>query len=126
MKFLTGAVALVAGFLAPTTVLAAPSADPTLREVELEIRDGIESRAPPTCHSASNRACWTTGFNINTDYETTAPPPGQTRKYTLNITEHDNWQGPDGVVKQKVMLINGKFRSLPSRNQSWYKTLINQ
>ena len=29
-------------------------------------------------------------------------------QYTLNITEEENWTGPDGVVKVKVMLVNGK------------------
>jgi len=30
-------------------------------------------------------------------------------QYTLNITEEENWTGPDGVVKVKVMLVNGKL-----------------
>lgn len=112
MKFLTGVVALVAGLLAPTAVLAAPPAASVQREVELEIRDDVEPRAPPgSCHTPSNRACWTTGFTINTDYEVSTPPPGATRRYTLTLTEHDNWQGPDGVVKAKVMLVNGMLSS---------------
>lgn len=77
MRFFSGAVALAVGLMAPSLVAAAPSAD---RDIDLEIRGDVEARAPPTCHSASNRACWTTGFNINTDYELTAPPPGTTRK----------------------------------------------
>lgn len=76
MRFFSGAVALAVGLMAPSLVAAAPSAD---RDIDLEIRGDVEARAPPTCHSASNRACWTTGFNINTDYELTAPPPGTTR-----------------------------------------------
>ncbi|KAK5659626.1 hypothetical protein OQA88_830 [Cercophora sp. LCS_1] len=109
MRFFSGAAALAMGLLTSSLVAAAPPVTPVDRSVDLEIRGDVESRAPPTCHSASNRACWTSGFNINTDYETTAPPPGQTRVYALNITEHDNWQGPDGVVKQKVMLVNGNI-----------------
>lgn len=105
MRFFSGAVALAMGLMAPSLVAAAPSATP----IDLEIARDVEPRAPPTCHSASNRACWTSGFNINTDYETTAPPPGTTRQYTLNLTEHDNWTGPDGVVKRKVMLVNGNI-----------------
>lgn len=29
-------------------------------------------------------------------------------QYTLNLTEEENWVGPDGVAKAKVMLVNGK------------------
>ncbi|KAK0612088.1 laccase [Immersiella caudata] len=117
MRFLAGALALV-GLLAPT-VLALPQIpepnpipkDYNVNSAELEIRTDpdLEPRAPPTCHSPSNRACWTTGFNINTDYEVLTPPAGTTKKYTLTLTEVDNWLGPDGVVKKKVMLVNGSI-----------------
>jgi len=33
-------------------------------------------------------------------------------QYSLSITEVDNWVGPDGVVKEKVMLINSKSNHL--------------
>ncbi|KAK0648653.1 laccase [Cercophora newfieldiana] len=125
MRFLTGALAVV-GLLA-SGVASLPqipepnpipkkypgtSADLEIRgqEAELEFRSELEPRVPPgSCHSASNRACWTTGFNINTDYEVSTPPSGAIRKYTLTLTEVDNWTGPDGVVKKKVMLVNGKI-----------------
>lgn len=29
-------------------------------------------------------------------------------QYTLTLTEVDNWLGPDGVTKEKVMLVNGQ------------------
>ena len=29
------------------------------------------------------------------------------KQYTLTLTEVNNWAGPDGVVKSKVMLVNG-------------------
>ncbi|KAK1753342.1 benzenediol:oxygen oxidoreductase [Echria macrotheca] len=103
MKFLNGAVALLSGLLAPSA-LAAP---PMQRDVELEMRNEIEPRVAPTCNTPSNRACWTTGFNINTDYETSTPPSGSTRRYTLNITEADNFVAPDGSIKPKAMLVNG-------------------
>ncbi|KAK1764472.1 laccase [Phialemonium atrogriseum] len=61
----------------------------------------------PTCNTPSNRACWTTGFDINTDYLEKTPLTGKTVTYTLVVTEIDNWKGPDGVVKKKAMLING-------------------
>ncbi|KAK5661604.1 hypothetical protein OQA88_9704 [Cercophora sp. LCS_1] len=108
MKFLAGAVAFAAGMLMPSSVMAAP---PVMqRDVELEIRNDIEPRLPPgSCHTPSNRACWATGFNINTDYESVTPPSGTTRKYTLTLTEEENWVGPDGVAKAKVMLVNGNI-----------------
>lgn len=28
-------------------------------------------------------------------------------QYTLTLTEEENWQGSDGVTKDKVMLVNG-------------------
>ena len=108
MKFLNGAVALLSGLLA-RSALAAPPATPMQRDVELEMRNEIEPRVAPTCNTPSNRACWTTGFDINTDYETSTPPSGTTRQYTLNITEVDNWVGPDGAVKPKAMLVNGRL-----------------
>ncbi|KAH8883756.1 laccase-1 [Thozetella sp. PMI_491] len=83
-------------FIAPGFVQGAPAS--------AELLD-ISARAP-TCNTPSNRACWTTGFSITTDYETSTPFTGVTRTYNLEITEHDNWKGPDGVVKEKVMLIN--------------------
>ncbi|EPE07365.1 laccase [Ophiostoma piceae UAMH 11346] len=70
----------------------------------------------PSCNSANNRACWTSGYggySINTDYEAQTPTTGVTRQYTLLVTEEHNWTGPDGVVKELVMLING---SLPGPN----------
>lgn len=51
--------------------------------------------AAPTCNTPSNRACWTSGFNINTDYEASVPTTGITRTvrepspfdvYTLTIS----------------------------------------
>ncbi|KAK3942595.1 laccase-2 [Diplogelasinospora grovesii] len=59
-----------------------------------------------TCNTPSNRACWTAGFNINTDWEASTPITGVTRTYTLTLTEIDNYIGADGQVKQKAMLIN--------------------
>jgi len=116
MKFLTGAIALAMGLLAPA-VMAAPQIPepnpipkdyPGKTSADLVHRD-LEPRGPGSCHTTSNRACWSPGFDINTDYEVNVPPAGTTRHYTLNITEADNWTGPDGVVKGKAMLVNGNI-----------------
>lgn len=62
-----------------------------------------------SCNTPSNRACWSEGFDINTDWEVKAPVTGKTRTYTLTITEVDNYVGADGQVKEKAMLINDQF-----------------
>ncbi|CAK7236310.1 laccase, multicopper oxidase, benzenediol:oxygen oxidorectuctase [Sporothrix curviconia] len=70
--------------------------------------DAVAHRAS-SCNTASNRACWTTGFDINTDYDAKTPITGVTRHYTLVVTEETNWTGPDGEVKGLVMLVNGSI-----------------
>jgi len=50
--------------------------------IDLAPRGELVARAP-TCNTPTNRACWTTGFNINTDYETSFPATGVVRNYNL-------------------------------------------
>jgi len=77
--------------------------------LELAPRGGLVKRAP-TCNTPSNRACWTAGFNISTDYEANFPATGVVRNYNFVITEVDNWVNPrEGGTKRKAMLINGQF-----------------
>ncbi|KAM7219662.1 laccase [Rhypophila decipiens] len=119
MKFSFGALAMLAGIFAPGNVMGAPPKTPQQRDLLqlLETRDvdQVESRdvslvkRAPTCNTPSNRACWSTGFNINTDFETSWPTTGVTKTYTLTLTEVNNWTGPDGVVKRKVMLVNNNI-----------------
>ncbi|KAH8900905.1 hypothetical protein GQ53DRAFT_132912 [Thozetella sp. PMI_491] len=82
-----------------------------------------------TCNTATNRACWTTNFNINTDYETSTPTTGVTRTFTFTITEVNNYVGGDGVTKVKAMLVNGQFPG-PTITADWGDrinvTVINQ
>lgn len=33
-------------------------------------------------------------------------------QYHLTLTEEDNWLGPDGVTKDKVMLVNGMRKAV--------------
>ncbi|ERS96778.1 laccase precursor [Sporothrix schenckii 1099-18] len=75
-----------------------------------------------TCNTPSNRACWTNGFNISTDYEVSTPVTNFIRHYTLVITEETNWTGPDGEVKELVMLINGTLPG-PVISADWGDTL---
>ncbi|EGS22488.1 uncharacterized protein CTHT_0020300 [Thermochaetoides thermophila DSM 1495] len=108
MKFLTYATTLLGTLTA--VVGAVPTRSGTKNKY---IRDG-----PGPCHTPSNRACWASGFDIYTDYEVNTPNTGVTRKYTLTLTEEDNWTGPDGVVKEKIMLVNGKIMG-PTIEANW-------
>ncbi|KAI0196089.1 laccase [Xylaria flabelliformis] len=62
----------------------------------------------PSCNAANNRACWSSGFDINTDYELSTPL-GVTRSYSWTIEEFAKWTAPDGEVKTSAMLINGMY-----------------
>ena len=50
-------------------------------------------------------------------------PEGVIREYWLDLTEHDNWVGPDGVVKEKMMLYNGSFPG-PVLYADWGDTFV--
>ncbi|KAK3496331.1 laccase [Neurospora crassa] len=124
MKFL-GIAALVAGLLAPSLVLGAPA--PGTEGVNLltpadKRQDSQAERygggGGGGCNSPTNRQCWSPGFNINTDYELGTPNTGKTRRYKLTLTETDNWTGPDGVKKDKVMMVNGKIIG-PTLEADW-------
>ncbi|KAK3349185.1 laccase [Lasiosphaeria hispida] len=91
------------------------------QDLDLSPRAELVTRAP-TCNTPTNRACWTTGFNINTDYEASFPATGVVRNYNFVITEHDNWVGGDGVPKKKAMLINGQFPG-PTIRADWGDTI---
>ncbi|KAI0601470.1 laccase [Biscogniauxia sp. FL1348] len=59
-----------------------------------------------SCNTPDNRACWSDGFDINTDYEKNIPD-GVTRVYDLVITNVTSF-APDGYAKG-AMLVNGTF-----------------
>lgn len=80
----------------------------------------LEPRAA-TCNTASNRACWQTGYTVSTDYETSTPSGGSVN-LNWEITEHHNWTGPDGVVKSYVQLVNGQFPG-PTVRANWGDTI---
>ncbi|KAI0398570.1 multicopper oxidase [Xylariaceae sp. FL0594] len=79
-------------------------------------------RVAGSCNTATNRACWSTGYDIDTDY-TTVTPPGITREYFFDITAHSNWVGPDGVTKELVMLVNNQFPG-PTIFADWGDTIV--
>ncbi|KAH6637198.1 laccase [Chaetomium tenue] len=124
MKFFFGTLALTVGLLVPGGVAAPPSAA-SQRDLLVPIAERQEAAVLPrqtSCHTPSNRACWTTGYNINTDYEVNSPDTGVVRPYTFTLTEEENWTGPDGVVKNKVMLINNKIMG-PTIFADWGDTI---
>lgn len=74
-----------------------------------------------TCNTASNRACWQDGFSVTTDYETSTPPGGL-RSYTWEVTEVENYIGPDGVKKDYVQLVDGVYPG-PTLFADWGDTI---
>jgi FtsP/CotA-like multicopper oxidase with cupredoxin domain len=93
----------------------------TLAGAVPSLLEEIQPRGPGPCHTPTNRGCWSDGFDINTDYEAVTPP-GTLRTFDWEITEHDDWTGPDGVVKDKVMLVNGVFPG-PTLEADWGDTI---
>ncbi|KAI1341323.1 multicopper oxidase-domain-containing protein [Xylariaceae sp. FL0016] len=82
----------------------------------------LDVRASGSCNTPSNRACWSPGFDIHTDYEQKTPP-GVVRTFNWEVTEIDNWKGPDGRVKSKVMLINNQYPG-PTVTADWGDTIV--
>ncbi|KAI0150811.1 laccase-like protein [Xylariaceae sp. FL1272] len=77
--------------------------------------------ADETCNTAANRGCWSSGFDINTDYES-ATPSGITRFYSWDVEELENWLAPDGELKNRTMLINGMYPG-PTITADWGDTI---
>ncbi|KAI1432537.1 multicopper oxidase-domain-containing protein [Xylaria sp. CBS 124048] len=81
----------------------------------------FEARDSASCNTPSTRSCWLPGYDINTDYEVKTPP-GVVRTFDWEVSEHDDWTGPDGRVKSKVMLINDQFPG-PTLEANWGDTV---
>ncbi|KAF3767224.1 hypothetical protein M406DRAFT_69386 [Cryphonectria parasitica EP155] len=104
--------ALFSGLIASQLSWAAPS-----------LLHPLEPRQQPNCNTASNRACWISGsYDITTDYEVKTPLTGVVRQYDLTLTQAENWLGPDGVVKEDVMLVNGNILG-PVIHAQWGDTI---
>ncbi|CAJ2504677.1 Uu.00g120710.m01.CDS01 [Anthostomella pinea] len=110
MRFPTSLTGIMTGIFFWGLATAAPSGLQTL-----------EPRAAGSCHSATSRACWSSGYTVQTDYEQSTPPGG-IKTFNWEITEHDNWQGPDGRVKSKVMLVNNQYPG-PTLTADWGDTI---
>jgi len=77
--------------VSPTTLLGIliPSLLPLLAQ-GAPAQPDLKPRVAGSCNTATNRACWATGYDIDTDYMTVTPP-GITREYYFDISEHHNW-----------------------------------
>jgi len=60
-------------------------AAPSPVDVDVVAPRELAKRAP-TCNTPSNRACWSDGFDINTDYEASIPNTGVTRSVSCRMT----------------------------------------
>lgn len=81
MKSILTRVALIVGILVSSAV-AAPPSTPAQRDLLVPIIDRDESGLAPrqsSCNTPSNRACWSNGYDINTDYEVNSPDTGVVR-----------------------------------------------
>lgn len=68
----------------------------------------IETRAASSCsNNPTNRACWTNGFNINTDFDKSFPSTGNTVYYNLELT--NGTCNPDGNGPRQCLLFNGQY-----------------
>ena len=87
-------------------------------EAEISPR-GLEKRAP-TCNTPSNRACWSDGFDINTDYETKIPDTGVTVNVSVRGTlflvinlMQGSTNGPSASIRIGLAVMDYQ-RTLPS------------
>ena len=70
-------------------------------------------------NSAANRALWTEGFDISTNYYKEVPDTGITREYWFNV--ENTTAAPDGV-EVPVQLVNGSFPG-PTITANWGDTV---
>lgn len=67
---------------------------------------GSPSSDAACVNSPSNRACWTEGFDLSTNYYDEVPDTGVVREYWFNV--ENGTAAPDGY-EMPVQLINGSF-----------------
>lgn len=66
----------------------------------------LESRATACVNSASDRSCWSDGYDLSTNYYDDVPDTGVVREYWFNIV--NTTAAPDGV-EIPVQLVNGSY-----------------
>jgi len=76
---------------------------------------------PSNCvNTATNRSCWTRGYDINSNPETTWPNTGRIVRYNLEV--QNLTLAPDGVSRP-VYAINGQFPG-PTIKANWGDTIF--
>lgn len=66
----------------------------------------LGSRATACINSASDRSCWSDGYDLSTNYYDDVPDTGVVREYWFNI--ENTTAAPDGV-EIPVQLVNGSY-----------------
>ncbi|ORY63280.1 laccase [Pseudomassariella vexata] len=82
----------------------------------------LDARNDTTCvNSASDRSCWSEGYDLSTNYYENVPDTGVVREYWFNI--ENTTASPDGF-EMPVQLINGSFPG-PTIIADWGDTVGN-
>lgn len=66
----------------------------------------LEPRATACVNSASDRSCWSDGYDLSTNYYDNVPDTGVIREYWFNV--ENTTAAPDGV-EIPAQLVNGSY-----------------
>lgn len=79
----------------------------------------LQPRATACVNSASDRSCWSDGYDLSTNYYDDAPDTGVIREYWFNI--ENTTVAPDGV-EIPAQLVNGSYPG-PTIIADWGDTI---
>ncbi|KAB8225107.1 Cupredoxin [Aspergillus novoparasiticus] len=102
--------------LIPSFLLVASAISPLALGASVQ----YSTRDASCTHGPSNRACWSDGYDLSTNYYEDAPDTGVVREYWFNI--ENTTAAPDGV-ELPVQLINGSFPG-PTIIADWGDTVV--
>ncbi|KAE8347201.1 hypothetical protein BDV24DRAFT_173116 [Aspergillus arachidicola] len=102
--------------LIPSFLLLASAVSPLALGASVQ----YSTRDAGCTHGPSNRACWSDGYDLSTNYYEDAPDTGVVREYWFNI--ENTTAAPDGV-ELPVQLINGSFPG-PTIIADWGDTVV--
>ncbi|KAG0641401.1 laccase 2 [Tuber brumale] len=94
--------------IANISVSAIPVSEPTLDERQI------------CTHGADSRNCWSSGYDINTNYYNDYPKTGQTVEYEWRITNQT--MALDGY-ERVVLAVNGQYPG-PTLEANWGDTIV--
>ncbi|KAI3528810.1 multicopper oxidase [Colletotrichum filicis] len=101
--------------VSPVTEAVASSSSPSS-----SASSGSPGSGAACVNSPSNRACWTEGFDLSTNYYDEVPDTGVVREYWFNV--ENGTAAPDGY-EMPVQLINGSFPG-PTIIADWGDTVV--